>query len=129
MANNFVQWTCTCHIHTCTCTSIQMVLAHAQCHICNVYLDRHETILVHVMAITDTIPQATEADAVLAISLYEESLASLLGTSKLNNKMSTLFHTSHYALTGYSVLGIAPAPHFTNDDISQYIGKKVSELI
>lgn len=29
------------------------------------------------------------------------------------------------SLLGYSVLNVAPAPHFQDNDISQYIGKKV----
>lgn len=47
--------------------------------------------------------EATEEDAVLAILLYEESLASRFG---------------------YSVLSLAPTPHFRDNNIGAYIGRE-----
>lgn len=47
--------------------------------------------------------QAEEADAVMAILLYEESLTSRLG---------------------YSVLDLTPSPHFKDDNIGAYLGKE-----
>jgi len=67
-----------------------------------------------------TCTQATEEDAVLAISVYEESLTSRSGMwSILATNMCTLL------TSGYSVLNIVPSPHFRDGNTGAYIGQQV----
>ena len=76
--------------------------------------------------------QATDEDAVMAILLYEESMAGRFGQclfcmhkSHVYMYLKQLFTYFVSTIIGYSVLNLLPTPHFRNDDIGAYIGREV----